>query len=119
MLNNLSTLFRQKIIVICSLLSAKGQVNLFCVLSCTPLSHIKGHITFAKMIEKQCTLAILCSFLLFSAPVFGMHVESYWESWVLKDYPNDWCALLEEVPASPIGSTEGANYVSIGIKNSI
>ena len=68
------------------------------------------------MIEKHCTLVILCSFLLFSGPVFGMHVESYWESWVLKDYPNDWCALLEEVPASPIGSTKGANYVSIGIK---
>ena len=43
-----------------------------------------------------------------------MHLESYWESWVLKDYPNDWCALLEEVPASPIGSTKGANYISIG-----
>ena len=106
---------------LCHLFSAcsKRSSKSFCVLSCTPLSHIEGHITIAKMIEKQCTLAILCSFLLFSAPVFGMHVESYWESWVLKDYPNDWCALLEEVPASPIGSTKGANYVSIGIKNSV
>ena len=43
-----------------------------------------------------------------------MHVESYWESWVLKDYPYDWCALLKEVPASPVGSKEGANYICIG-----
>ena len=43
-----------------------------------------------------------------------MHVESYWESWVLKDYPDDWCALLKEVPASRIGSKEGANYICIG-----
>ena len=53
-------------------------------------------------------------FLLFPFMSLGMHVESYWESWVLKDYPDDWCALLKDVPASPIGSTSGANYISIG-----
>ncbi|TRY69348.1 hypothetical protein TCAL_06924 [Tigriopus californicus] len=42
-----------------------------------------------------------------------MFVESYWESWVLKDYPDDYCALLKDVPASPIGSTFGANYIDI------
>ena len=66
------------------------------------------------MKRSQCISAVLFSFLFFSIPTFGMHLESYWESWVLKDYPNDWCALLEEVPASPIGSTKGANYISIG-----
>jgi len=65
------------------------------------------------MNRRQSISAVLFSFLFFSAPTFGMHLESYWESWVLKDYPNDWCALLEEVPASPIGSTKGANYISI------
>ena len=69
------------------------------------------------MARLQTMSIIFCSFLFFTAPIFGMHVESYWESWVLKDYPNDWCALLKEVPASPIGSTEGANYVSIGKKH--
>ena len=33
---------------------------------------------------------------------------------MLKDYPYDWCALLKEVPASPVGSKEGANYICIG-----
>ena len=68
------------------------------------------------MARLQTISMIFCSLLFFAAPILGMHVESYWESWVLKDYPNDWCALLKEVPASPIGSTEGANYVSIGKK---
>ncbi len=44
-----------------------------------------------------------------------MYVESYWESWILKDYPNDYCALLRDVPATPVGSLTGANYISIGI----
>lgn len=69
------------------------------------------------MARLQTISMIFCPFLFFAAPILGMHVESYWESWVLKDYPNDWCALLKEVPASPIGSTEGANYVSIGKKH--
>ena len=33
---------------------------------------------------------------------------------MLKDYPYDWCALLKEVPASPVGSKEGSNYICIG-----
>ena len=33
---------------------------------------------------------------------------------MLKDYPDDWCALLKEVPASPVGSKEGSNYICIG-----
>ena len=41
-------------------------------------------------------------------------VETYWESWVYKDYPNDYCAQLKEVPASSIGSITGANYINIG-----
>ena len=67
------------------------------------------------MTQKKIQSIFLFAFLFLPFPsMMGMHVESYWESWVLKDYPNDWCALLREVPASPIGSTTGANYVSIG-----
>ena len=33
---------------------------------------------------------------------------------MLKDYPDDWCALLKEVPASSVGSKEGSNYICIG-----
>jgi len=44
----------------------------------------------------------------------GMFVESYWESWVLKDFPDDYCALLKDVPASPVGSLSGVNWVDIG-----
>ena len=43
-----------------------------------------------------------------------MYVESYWESWVLKDWPDDFAARLEDVPATPVGSSEGVNYVNIG-----
>ena len=55
-------------------------------------------------------------FLAFSASVcHGMFVESYWESWVLKDYgPNDFCSYLKDVPATPVGSTTGVNYVDVG-----
>merc|ERR1712045_754410 len=45
-----------------------------------------------------------------SGPLF---VETYWESWVFKDYPQDYCAEMKDVPASPIGSTSGANIVNI------
>ena len=41
-------------------------------------------------------------------------VETYWESWIYKDYPDDYCAEMKEVPASAIGSLQGANYVNIG-----
>ena len=44
----------------------------------------------------------------------SMYVESYWESWILDDYPQDYCAELKDVPASPIGSTNGVNYINIG-----
>jgi len=47
----------------------------------------------------------------------GMYVESYWESWVFKDYPDDYCALLKDVPATPVGSLTGVNYVGIGINH--
>ena len=43
-----------------------------------------------------------------------MYVESYWESWILKKYPEDYCALLKDVPASSIGSKKGVNFVNIG-----
>ena len=33
---------------------------------------------------------------------------------MFKDYPNDYCAQMKEVPASSIGSLSGANYVNIG-----
>jgi hypothetical protein len=44
-------------------------------------------------------------------------VETYWATWVFKDYPGDYCAQLKEVPASSIGSFSGANYVNIGKPN--
>jgi len=43
----------------------------------------------------------------------GMFVETYWESWVKKDYPEDYCANMRDVPATPIGSTSGANIINI------
>lgn len=59
--------------------------------------------------------ALLTSLLLVgSAAGEGMYVESYWESWVLKDWPTDYCAELKDVPATPVGSLEGVNYVNIG-----
>jgi len=42
------------------------------------------------------------------------YVESYWESWdSWKDFPNDFAALLEGAPASPVGSCRGVNLVNI------
>ena len=66
------------------------------------------------MFTKNFTASLLLTLLFFHHTCLCMHVESYWESWVLKDYPYDWCALLKEVPASPVGSKEGANYICIG-----
>ena len=43
-----------------------------------------------------------------------MHLESYWESWHIEDFPNDFASFLESVPATPIGSCDGVNYVTIG-----
>ena len=34
---------------------------------------------------------------------------------LFKDYPQDYCAEMKDVPASPIGSTSGANIVNIGM----
>ena len=34
---------------------------------------------------------------------------------IFKDYPQDYCAEMKDVPASPIGSTSGANIVNIGM----
>ena len=70
------------------------------------------------MFPKNFTESLLLTLLFFHHTCLCMHVESYWESWVLKDYPDDWCALLKEVPASPVGSKEGSNYICIGIYSS-
>merc|ERR1719219_177156 len=43
-------------------------------------------------------------------PIF---VETYWESWIYKDFPQDYCAEMKDVPVSPIGSISGANIVNI------
>jgi len=40
-------------------------------------------------------------------------LESYWESWHIEDFPNDFASFLESVPATPIGSCDGVNYVTI------
>ena len=57
---------------------------------------------------------LLLSLLAFEA-ADSMFVESYWESWVLKDYgPDDFCSFLKDVPATPVGSVNGVNYVDIG-----
>jgi len=45
-----------------------------------------------------------------SGPLF---VETYWESWIYKDFPQDYCAEMKDVPVSPIGSISGANIVNI------
>ena len=66
------------------------------------------------MFTKNFTAYLVFMLLLSNHTCLCMHVESYWESWVLKDYPDDWCALLKEVPASPVGSKEGSNYICIG-----
>ena len=66
------------------------------------------------MFTKNFTASLLLTLLFSNHTCLCMHVESYWESWVLKDYPDDWCALLKEVPASPVGSKEGSNYICIG-----
>ena len=31
-----------------------------------------------------------------------------------KDYPQDYCAEMKDVPATPVGSTSGANIINIG-----
>ena len=67
------------------------------------------------MFTKNFTASLLLTLLFSNHTCLCMHVESYWESWVLKDYPDDWCALLKEVPASPVGSKEGSNYICIGM----
>ena len=33
---------------------------------------------------------------------------------LFQDYPTDYCAEMKDVPASPLGSTEGTNIVNIG-----
>ena len=66
------------------------------------------------MFTKNFTASLLLTLSFFHHTCLCMHVESYWESWVLKDYPDDWCALLKDVPASPVGSKEGSNYICIG-----
>jgi len=43
----------------------------------------------------------------------SIFVETYWESWIYKDYPQDYCAEMKDVPASPVGSTSGANIINI------
>ena len=70
------------------------------------------------MLTKNFTASLLLTLLFSNHTCLCMHVESYWESWVLKDYPDDWCALLKEVPASPVGSKEGSNYICIGMYSS-
>ena len=67
------------------------------------------------MFTNNLTASLLLTLLFSNHTCLCMHVESYWESWVLKDYPDDWCALLKEVPASPVGSKEGCNYICIGM----
>ena len=70
------------------------------------------------MFTKNFTASLLLALLFSNHTCLCMHVESYWESWVLKDYPDDWCALLKEVPASSVGSKEGSNYICIGMYSS-
>ena len=91
------------------------SVNITVNLLCEVLrEHFPFDVNKGKMFTKNFTARILLTLLCFYHTCICMHVESYWESWVLKDYPDDWCALLKEVPASRIGSKEGANYICIG-----
>jgi len=41
------------------------------------------------------------------------YVETYWESWISGDYPDDFGAFLKDVPVGPPGSCTGANVVNI------
>jgi len=41
------------------------------------------------------------------------YVETYWESWIPKDYPEDFGAFLKDIPVGPPGSCAGANVVNI------
>jgi len=41
------------------------------------------------------------------------YVETYWESWIPGDYPEDFGAFLKDVPVGPPGSCAGANVVNI------
>ena len=43
-----------------------------------------------------------------------MYLESYWESWHTEDYPDDFASFLRDVPAAPVGSCSGVNFVTIG-----
>jgi len=64
----------------------------------------------------QLTASIVFSLLVVisqSARINGPYVESYWESWDFKDYPEDFAAELKDVPASKIGSRKGVNIVDL------
>jgi len=42
------------------------------------------------------------------------YVESYWETWdSWKDFPDDYCAILKDVPATPVGSNSGVNLINV------
>jgi len=47
------------------------------------------------------------------ARLAGPYVESYWESWNFKDFPDDFAAKLEDVPASPVGASSGVNVIDL------
>merc|ERR1712180_506268 len=47
------------------------------------------------------------------ARLSGPYVESYWESWNFKDFPDDFAAKLEDVPASPVGASSGVNIIDL------
>jgi len=58
-------------------------------------------------------LMLFASFLCVSKAINKPYVETYWESWIPSDYPDDFGAFLKDVPVGPPGSCAGANVVNI------
>lgn len=56
---------------------------------------------------------LFASFLCVSKAINTPYVETYWESWIPSDYPDDFGAFLKDVPVGPPGSCAGANVVNI------
>merc|ERR1719384_1261785 len=61
------------------------------------------------------TISLLNSLLNLTAveAIKKPYVETYWESWIPADYPDDFGAFLKDVPVGPPGSCTGANVVNI------
>jgi len=74
--------------------------------------------TLFSAMKSKIALAAVGALLLLQLPtkseaVKKPYVETYWESWIPADYPDDFGAFLKDVPVGPPGSCTGANVVNI------